>query len=269
MSNKNNWPLFKSNFSTYEIMTTKDGHPTLWSKHFQELCHSTDGSYEETVHNYLLACQVENFLNTHEKIDLLEVGFGLGIGLLATLDLYFFNSYQIPFSYHALEIDKELINFSKQNVMSSNPNYQQLLDNLSTINSNLNHEILKSSLNNFDLYIHIGDARETIKNLHKFSTNFQVIYQDPFSPTKNPSLWTKEWFSQLARISDKNVKMSTYSASTAIRKSMLDGGYKLKAIKGFSTKRHMTVASLEGETDKELFAKLSRSPIQSLSDKKN
>ena len=74
---------------------------------------------------------------------------------------------------------------------------------------------------NFHLIILIGDARVSLpkfKNDHDIK--FDCIYQDAFSPKRNAILWTSEWFKLLKSISNQDCIMSTYSASSSIRKSM-------------------------------------------------
>src|SRR5690606_29124540 len=87
----------------------------------------------------------------------------------------------------------------------------------------------------------IGDARTT---LPQQSWRFHAIYQDPFSPKKNPSLWTQEWFELLRQCSDDDCIMATYSASVGVRKAMLEAGWHPESLPGFGPKRERTLARL-------------------------
>ena len=114
----------------------------------------------------------------------------------------------------------------------------------------------------------VGDARKTIpwairENL---LPKFQAIYHDPFSPQKNRSLWTVEWFKLLKEISSQDVIISTYSASSAIRKSMIAAGLIIKEQTGFGNKRSSTQAFLSGQISEKLSQHLERSPLTPIFD---
>lgn len=115
----------------------------------------------------------------------------------------------------------------------------------------------------YKLTIIYGNARETIRSLNQ---NFNIIYQDAFSPKKNPSLWTIQWFKDLARVSDQNVRMSTYCSSVGARKAMIAAGFKLQEGGAFKRKRSSTRATLLGDTDNDITIKLNQSKIKALVD---
>ena len=109
---------FKSSFTTYEIVPTKDGHPTVWSEHFKELAHSTEGSYDETVHNYVNSCNISDLIKKYHKPVIFEVGLGVGIGLLATLEEICKQNEVQAMQYISVEIDEELVYWALKNVFS-------------------------------------------------------------------------------------------------------------------------------------------------------
>jgi tRNA U34 5-methylaminomethyl-2-thiouridine-forming methyltransferase MnmC len=96
---------------------------------------------------------------------------------------------------------------------------------------------------------------------------FDAIFQDAFSPKKNPTLWSVEWFSFLKSASRQNVQLSTYSSSISIRKSLLAAGWSIENARGFALKRTMTKANLMKETSKEILMQLDRSPSLEIHDK--
>src|SRR5690606_27427663 len=109
------------------------------------------------------------------------------------------------------------------------------------------------------LKILIGDARITLPHyIKKHSLKVHAIYQDAFSPKRNPDLWTVEWFTLLKEISHQDVIMSTYSSSSAIRKSMAEAGFTLYPGEKFGPKRSSTRARLKGEMDPETLLHLQR-----------
>jgi len=221
---------------------TEDGSKTLFSETFGEACHSSSGAVTETQLHYIKGCAIAERLPS----TILEVGFGLGIGFLETLKTYD----KRPFHFISLEIDRDLVNwFALQ--------HTQL--------KWVDDSTMEGIINNATLTILVGDARKTLLSYVR-DHSWQAIYQDAFSPKRNPILWTKEWFSFLRKHSSEDVIMSTYSASSSVRKSMIEAGWKLSKGEKFGPKRTSTRARLSGFTDPEILMHLERSPVKALSD---
>lgn len=224
----------KSPGPDYHTLQTEDGSFTLFSKNYDEACHSLSGARAETRLHYLKACELERKLKTQDTVRVLEVGFGTGLGFLETYKLaQRLNRGRLEFV--SFEIDPLLKDFFHRE-----------------------HGDFP------ELNILLGNARETVKSLKE---PFDCIYQDPFSPKKNPELWTYEWFLELARLSFEKTILSTYSASTSMRKSLLKAGWKLFPGSKFGKKRTATVARRIGPSDPDILHHLERSKVQALTDK--
>lgn len=240
----------------YQWILTEDGSHTLHSELFGETCHSTSGAKTETLLHYLEGCHVKERLRSYPQFQILEVGFGLGIGLLTTLDVL---RVEHPWHFVSLEIDPDLVKWFLEE-------YQHL-----PIVKNAkwtSEKIVHSQFENIELTILIGDARRELAPFLKDSTlKFHAIFQDAFSPKRNPHLWTVEWFSLLKKHSHQECILSTYSASSSIRKSLIHSGWVIKKGHKFGPKRSSTRAMLVGESDQEILTHLERSPVHPLFDK--
>ena len=89
--------------------------------------------------------------------------------------------------------------------------------------------------------IFLGDAREYIRNFKENS--FDIVYQDAFSPSVNPLLWTKEYFKDIARIIKEDGILTTYSIALATRLALYENDFNLYLNTGEDF-RDSTVASL-------------------------
>ncbi len=234
----------------HSYVRTEDGSFTLFSEEFQETCHSTTGAKSETLTHYVSGCQVIEKARELKNIHVLEVGFGLGVGFFTTLEKL---PAETSLHFVSLEFDFELLNWFKE----VHPKLNLVWDN----------NTLVSRGEHFTLEIIAGDARKVLpKFMADQSYRFHAIYQDAFSPKKNPTLWTKEWFSFLRSISTEDVILSTYSASTSIRKSLHEAGWKIQQGEKFGRKRTSTRATLNGETSAEILLQLERSSVDALTD---
>jgi tRNA U34 5-methylaminomethyl-2-thiouridine-forming methyltransferase MnmC len=252
---------FIGKLGKYKIIETEDQTKTLWSEFFNENCHNLSGAYEETFYNYIQGCHIPDQILNEKEIHVLDVGFGLGIGLRAYIDEIkkHANIKNKIFTYTSMELDEDLF------LWSIKENFPQLIFEKKTY-----YYISEYQLNEITLTIKvfIGDGRLTLPRASKENLipKFSAIFQDAFSPKKNPTLWTCEWFNDLKMMSLNEVYLSTYSSSVSIRKSMIAAGWIIANQKGFGQKRTMTKARLIGEIDPSLAAELSRSPTLELKD---
>lgn len=239
---------------------TEDGSQTLFSDRFQEACHSTSGAKAETILHYLNGCQILEKAQAQDELIILEVGFGLGMGLETTLESL--KDSKTKLTFISLEIDHNLVEWFRLK-----HNSHPLFKNFKWCqNKNLTSLELENS--NISIIILVGDARVTLPQFaNEKKIKWHAIYQDAFSPKKNPVLWTREWFELLKAHSHESVLLSTYSSSASIRKSLIESGWKLHAGEKFGKKRTSTRASLIGDSDPEILKSLTLSPILSLTDK--
>ena len=251
---------FKGKLGKYKIIPTDDQSETVWSEYFDEACHNLSGAKDETIHNYINGCQLEELIKNSTEIHLLDVGFGIGMGLICLIDFIKLNPLiNCQIHYTSIELDDLFAHWSLNKYLPFLKIKKNSIKNL---------EFLESTFHNISIKIFLGNGRITLPLAfnEKLIKNFNIIFQDPFSPKKNPDLWTVEWFLFLKNNSSEWVKMATYSASISIRKSMLSAGWIIENHPGFRTKKNMTKASLKGQIDQELLEQLARSPAIAIHD---
>lgn len=244
---------FKGQLGQYKIIPTEDDSLTLWSEYFDENCHSTHGAYGETVFNYTQACGVDTRVKG-SVFNILEIGFGLGMGLKATIENASLCK-ESPIHFVSVELDKELIHWAIENIKIDGFDLSLLRfqnDRFHFQNDCIRIDIL------------VGDARKTLAAWS--SCQFHAIYQDAFSPKKNPTLWTVEWFELLKSLSTKDSIMATYCASVAVRKSMLEAGWFPESHKGYGHKRERTTATITRQGNGTLEKRLHASAAPALHD---
>ena len=243
---------FNGSLGKYKIITTDDGSQTVYSGVYDENCHSTSGAWQETIHNYVQGCNVVKKLETQDQVTIFEVGLGVAVGIYATLETI---KAAHPTNYQTLleklvfistEIDKDFAIWALTESDFAKAYYISLND------LQITDSEIRTSVEGVKLRVLIGDARETILTLEE-GTLLDCIYQDPFSPRKNPSLWTIEWFRNLRSLSYEKTIMSTYSAAAKIRKAMALAGFFILDRQGFGRKRSCTLAICdENRSEKEI-----------------
>jgi len=216
-----------------KLLLCEDGTNTLFSKEFNEPYHSTkDGALHESLEKHIKPL----FMIHKNKCSLiiLDICFGLGYNTFATL--YYIKKHQLKTKVHILspEFDQELIgSLSTFEYPSEFDNIKHIID---AISQNFFYEDEQ-----FKVEILLGDARESVP---KIKEKVDVIYQDAFSPTQNPLLWTREFFSDIAKLCNSDAILTTYSTAASIRLALYENGFLIFIYYGERT-RYSTIASMK------------------------
>ena len=98
----------KLNFS---VKLTNDGSIGLYNKEVDDIYHSTYGAYNEAVEKFIKPSGLESFLQTHNKIKILDICSGMGYNLKAAVDAVFRVNPECDIEIDCLEIDSYVFSF--------------------------------------------------------------------------------------------------------------------------------------------------------------
>ncbi len=230
-----------------KALITGDGTYTIYSEIFSESMHSDSGAYEEALLKHVRPSCV--FDNNKTSIRVLDVGFGMGYNTLALIHEAAGMNRKIKIEAVCLEYDNTYIDILSRVKFEDGRDeiYSKILEAFS--NGQFKSEML-------DIRLMFGDARDNIKNL---SGEFDVVFHDPFSPVKNPELWTVEFFLEEYRLLSADGIITTYSSSTKIRRAMIEAGLIVGRGPSVGRKKEGTLAA-----KKEFTAMLSSDEIQKI-----
>ena len=212
------------------------GKRDLYSLKYNDVYWSQDGGWAEKNYVFLDSVGISERWAEKEVFSILELGFGGGINFLATRQkwrdskllekkLNYISIEQNPLPrktleslYNSLEIDTSL--------------YDDFLNKYITIEKG-NH-ILSFQKDSLDLHLEIGDVLHILKNLN---IEFDLLFLDGFSPSKNPDMWSLEIFQELFRICKTNGIFTTYSTASIVKENAISSGFEIEKIKGFGRKK--------------------------------
>jgi len=220
-----------------KVLRCEDGTNTLYSMEFDEPYHSTrDGALHESLEKYVKPTLA--IKGSKEHITILDICFGLGYNTFATI--YYMQKHHIKTKVHIIspEFDEELIH------SLVGFEYPHEFDNISHIIEKISKNLYYKD-EQFEIEILLGDARESIPRIKQ---KIDAVYQDAFSPTHNPLLWTKEWFADIRVICHDDAILTTYSTAASVRLGLYENGFFI-FIHRAKLMRYSTVASsvmLEG-----------------------
>jgi len=242
--------------SKHKAIESEDGSYTAYSVEFDEHYHSTkDGALHESLSKHVLPA----LKHTHnkDKITILDICFGLGFNTLATLHALKDSSQKV--TIYSPEFDtslvRSLIDFSYPDEFDG---FNDIINALSLTQKYESEKI--------EIYIYLGDAREFVRETDK---RFDIIYQDAFSPSSNPMLWTDEYFKDIAALMKKDAILTTYSIALPTRIALHENGLNVYLQKGdgFRASTLASKSKLQGYESVDVEHKMSCNPdVRSLKD---
>ncbi len=92
-----------------------------------------------------------------------------------------------------------------------------------------------------------GDAAESLAKLALNTSTKPAPYVDAwfldgFAPSCNSTLWAENIFAQIQRLSRPETTAATYSCAGIVKRALKDCGFEIKKVKGFGRKREMLTA---------------------------
>jgi len=215
----------------HSLKLSEDGSYTAYSKEYDEHYHSTkDGALKESYVKHVIPAFKS--LENRDEVTILDICYGLGFNTLCTILYYKKYSPATKLKIYSPELDHELISSLKNFI------YPEEFESLKEI------ILLLSSQNVYEdenLYVEVflGDARGYIK---RFENKFDIVYQDAFSPSSNPILWTKEYFLDIKNSMKQEGVLTTYSIALKTRIALYENDFTLYLNEG-SDYRTATIAS--------------------------
>ena len=233
----------------YELKKTEDGSFTLYSEEYDECYHSLkDGAFREALYKHVLPAFE---LVKKPRLKILDICFGLGINTLTTLYHFFEQKETERIAIYSPELDSRLLRLLPRF------RYPKELEPYTPIIFELiENKVYKSD--NIEIELFVGDAREYVRRLDEVD----IVYQDAFSPKKNPALWTLEYFRDIHKILSDEGVLTTYSVAAPVRLGLWKAGFRVYEAYPEGLKK-ITIASKRAldlkEIDMEKKAKLTTS----------
>ena len=199
-------------------VTTHDGSTTLYSAEFDECYHSTrDGALHESLTKHVIPALT--LQQNKETLTILDICYGLGYNTLATL--YYLDKHHPDKQIRILspEFDEELVRSLRDF------DYPAQFNPLRSVIEAISKEGYYTD-DRWRIEVFFGDARDFVKNLSTHS-KLDVVYQDAFSPAKNPLLWTREWFANVHAACADDAVLTTYSVAASTRMGLYENGFVL------------------------------------------
>ncbi|MBP7734716.1 MAG: hypothetical protein KA369_01960 [Spirochaetes bacterium] len=214
------------------LVKTGDGSYTLYLPEYDEHMHSLSGAYEEALLKHVRPSGILGL--NKSALQVLDVGFGLGYNTLALLAELERAGYLGVVTVFSLERDRSLaaalasITFDDDRGRLYTALQKAYIGGSSTAGS-------------ASISVLFGDARENVRPLPDEA--FDAVFFDPFSPSRNPELWSVDFFRQIYRTMNDQAVLTTYSSAPQVRSALLEAGFLIGRGPSVGGKREGTIAS--------------------------
>jgi predicted methyltransferase len=200
------------------VRRSGDGSFTLYSEAYKEHYHSCrEGAFSEALIKHIDPAIRHGDLLRRDRARALDICFGLGYNTL----VFIWRLRQQGFTGHieviAPELDTALL--ERLRLLPYPKELSRYLEIIIAVSEGRVYE-----KNGVRVEVIAGDAAETVPAL---TGRFDAIFQDPFSPRKNPELWDRHFFDALYdHLADGGV-LTTYSQAKGVRRTMREAGFGL------------------------------------------
>lgn len=218
-----------------ETLKTEDGSITIVHPEHGEAYHSRLGAVSESFALYVEASGFAELLrneNDPQPVSICDVGLGLGYNALATIEGWMKDGRFHDLNILSLEIDRDLfLSFSSGIAAWQSDWSDEWVSWSSDFIEKSDATFVKEMTNAFGRKLQwtvwIGDAAQdkTLSQQLSHHNAFNFVWQDPFSPTKNPTMWSKEWFTIVKDHAKPEAKLMTYSVARYVKTSLEESGW--------------------------------------------
>lgn len=218
----------------YTLVITGDGSSSLRSDEYNETMHSISGAYEEALLKHVYPSRI---LECGQKdLHVLDIGFGIGYNVLSLIREFI--KIRNGRFLNIVSLERDFSFFSHMKSIRFGDERDGLYSILKTA-----FKTGMAETGEFRIELIKGDARVSVRRLSE--KTFNAVFHDPYSPSKNPELWSVDFFRVIRRLISGSGILTTYSSASQIRAALLMAGFRIGAGPSVGGKREGTLASVE------------------------
>ena len=201
-----------------------------------ETYHSVSGALEESFKKYVEPCRIKELARTG-SISILDICFGFGYNSITAISVALQENPNCTITITALEKDANILEELQNITLPSELEqyYTQLKEQLKNKKRNI-------TVGTVTIKLLVGDATKTIKII---AQKCDVVFLDPFSPKKNPELWTADFFIEVKKRMHMHARLATYSCARVVRDNLRSAGFIVKDGPIVGRRAPATIAFLE------------------------
>ena len=211
---------------------------TLYSPQFDDIYSSSHGTLAQAQHVFLNGNDLPQRWHQADCFTIVETGFGAGFNFLATwralreatsasTRLHFVSVEKHPFPLAELDRIHERHPELREIAGQLREHYPPLLPGFHRLHFDGGRVTLT---------LLFGDATLMLPQLQARADAF---FLDGFAPAKNPQMWSRAIFAELARLASPGATLATYTVAAVVCHGLTEAGFAVQKREGFARKREM------------------------------
>ncbi|MGH1397792.1 MAG: tRNA (5-methylaminomethyl-2-thiouridine)(34)-methyltransferase MnmD [Alphaproteobacteria bacterium] len=209
----------------------------LRSKEFDDVYFSAVDGLAETRHVFLDGNGVPEAWGGVDEFVIAETGFGTGLNFLAVWKLF---TESAAAGQRLRFISVEKFPLSRDDIAGALSHWPELAEQREAFLAAYDDVLAcgRGVFGDVTLELHLGDVKDV---LPRWDVPVNAWFLDGFKPSTNPDMWSDFVFGQMARLSDVGTSFATFTAAGFVRRGLAGAGFEVRKVKGFGTKRDMSV----------------------------
>jgi tRNA U34 5-methylaminomethyl-2-thiouridine-forming methyltransferase MnmC len=205
------------------------------STRFDDPYFSLQGGLAETAHVFLAGNDLP--ARFRDGLHIAELGFGTGLNLLASLQMWRRTGQQGQLHFTTFEA-YPMTAPEMRRAQSAFAELHDIAEELAPFWENSPDGF---TLPDLRFTMIRGDARITLPH---WQGQADAWFLDGFSPAKNPEMWGEDLLAEVGRHTAPMGTAATYTAAGFVRRGLQSAGFDVSRQQGYGSKRHMTVARM-------------------------
>ncbi|MFP4118570.1 MAG: tRNA (5-methylaminomethyl-2-thiouridine)(34)-methyltransferase MnmD [Candidatus Woesearchaeota archaeon] len=201
----------------YEKVKTGDGSETFRNTEIDECYHTKSGSFHEALEKHVRPSRIVEIAKKNSSVVIGDACFGLGYNTLMALHHIRKECPGCNIKIIAFENDPALMEEASR--LTFDKTYEQE----ATIIKSMLKPPYQYFSSDFQGSVWVGDLAKML--MYVPDDTFDVIFYDPFSPKKQPEMWSEELFRQAYRSMRQGGRLTTYSCARIVRDNMKKAGF--------------------------------------------
>ena len=237
--------------SITDPLVTLGDNGTPWSERFKDTYFDTYDGLAESRHVFLDGCGLPDAWQDQDHFVIGETGFGTGLNFLATWHLWrqSCNSDQTLhyLSVEGFPLDRATMMQCLQPWPELEPLAGQLLEAYPDPQPGMHRLIFDQD--RVVLTLLCGPALPVLRDL---DAQVDAWFLDGFAPDRNPEMWTRNVFQEIARCSKPTAKLATFTVAGRVRTALQDVGFHVEKRSGAGRKREVLAGRYQSDQSKQL-----------------
>ncbi|MBN1175356.1 hypothetical protein JXA48_01810 [Candidatus Woesearchaeota archaeon] len=210
---------------------TDDGSVTFHNDSVDETYHSKSGALDEALRKHVIPTGIVEISKETSDVVIGDVCFGLGYNSLVAITEIKKVNPDCHIQIFAFENDYAILDEIPKLALDNSYSFahdaiSKLVSKDSLVEENGDFNIHVFSNDTLTITLYVGDVLTCLPRLA--DDTLDVVFFDPFSPQKNPHLWSVEFFSSVFNVLMPGGFLSTYSCARIVRDNLRSAGFSVK-----------------------------------------